>query len=45
VGFTMGVRSSEPGFDTPQTRQRFAPRLTSAPLLLQAKVKTKTAPF
>jgi hypothetical protein len=45
VGFTMDARSSEPGVDTPQTWQRFAPRLTSAPQLLRAKLNTKTAPF
>jgi hypothetical protein len=35
----MDARSNEPGLDIPQTRQRFAPGLTSAPQLLQAKAK------
>jgi len=35
----MDARSSEPGLDIPQTRQRFEPALTSAPQPLQAKGK------
>jgi hypothetical protein len=35
----MDARSSESGFDTPHTRQRFAPCFTSAPHRLQAKTK------
>jgi hypothetical protein len=35
----MDARSNEPGLDIPQTRQRLAPGLTSAPQLLQAKAK------
>jgi hypothetical protein len=35
----MAARSSESGLDTPHTRQRFAPRFTSAPQRLQAKTK------
>jgi hypothetical protein len=38
----MEARSTEPGLDTPHTRQYFAPRFTSAPQCLQAK--TKIAP-
>jgi hypothetical protein len=34
----MEARSNEPGLDIPQTRQRFAPGLTSAQFL-QAKAK------
>jgi hypothetical protein len=33
----MDARSSEPGLDIPQTRQRLEPALTSAPQPLQAK--------
>jgi hypothetical protein len=40
VGLTMDARSSVPGLDTPQTRQRFAPGLTSAPQRLQGKART-----
>jgi hypothetical protein len=36
----MDARSSVPGLDTPQTRQRFAPGLTSAPQRLQGKART-----
>jgi hypothetical protein len=39
VGLTMDARSSDPGLDTPQTRQPFAPGRTSAPQRLQAKAK------
>jgi hypothetical protein len=35
----MEARSNEPGLDIPQTRQRLAPGLTSAPQFLQAKAK------
>ena len=37
VGLIMDARSSEPGLDIPQTRQRLEPALTSAPQPLQAK--------
>jgi hypothetical protein len=33
----IDARSSEPGLDIPQIRQRFEPALTSAPQPLQAK--------
>jgi hypothetical protein len=39
VGLTMDARNNVPGRDTPQTRQRFAPALTSAPQRLQGKGK------
>ena len=37
VGLITDARSSEPGLDIPQTRQRLEPALTSAPQPLQAK--------
>jgi hypothetical protein len=40
----MDARSNEPGLDIPQIRQRFAPGLTSAPQLLQAKAKVIIPP-
>src|SRR3974377_293589 len=39
VGLTMDARSREPGLDTSQIRQRFAPAITSAPHRLQDKAK------
>jgi hypothetical protein len=39
----MDARSTVPGLDTPQTRQRFAPGLTSAPQRLQRKARTTAA--
>ena len=42
MGVTMDARSSEPGLDIPQTRQRFEPALTSAPQPLQANANVAT---
>jgi hypothetical protein len=39
VGLTTDARNSDPGLDTPQMRQRFAPGRTSAPQRLQEKAK------
>jgi hypothetical protein len=39
----MDARSTVPGLDTPQTRQRFAPGLTSAPQRLHRKARTMAA--
>jgi hypothetical protein len=43
VGLTIAARSSVPGLDTPQTWQRFAPGLTSAPQRLHRKARTTAA--
>jgi hypothetical protein len=41
VGLTIDALRSEPGFDTPQTRQYLASGLTSAPQPLQSKIKDR----